>query len=145
MKKEMNASKTEIREQDYQNLAAFRHALREFLHFSEEAASKAGVPPHQHQALLAIRGWHDGARPTIGELAERLKVRHHSMVGLISRMEADGLITKRRDPENGRRVLIDLKPKGLRVLERLSPTHLSELARIGPSLRQILKRLEKSK
>jgi DNA-binding MarR family transcriptional regulator len=41
----------------YETLAAFRYALRKFLHFSETAAQAAGLTPQQHQALLAIKGF----------------------------------------------------------------------------------------
>ena len=45
----------EIGGKDYRMLAAFRLALRRFVHFSETAAEAAGLSPQQHQALLAIR------------------------------------------------------------------------------------------
>jgi DNA-binding MarR family transcriptional regulator len=131
-----------VSEADYQHLAAFRHALREFFHFSEEAALAAGVPPQQHQAMLVIRGSPERGHLTVGDLAERLKIRHHSAVGLVNRMEADGLVAKSRDPRSHRQVLVRLTTHGRRVLEKLSPVHKAELARIGPSLRKILEHLE---
>jgi len=131
-----------VSEADYEHLAAFRHALRNFLHFSEEAALAAGVPPQQHQAMLVIRGCKARDYLTIGELAGRLKIQHHSAVGLVNRMESDGLLRKARDPANGRQVLVRLTARGRRILEKLSPVHKAELARIGPSLRKILTQLE---
>jgi DNA-binding MarR family transcriptional regulator len=131
-----------VSQADYEHLAAFRHALREFLHFSEEAALAAGVPPQQHQAMLVIRGSPRRASLAIGELASRLKIKHHSAVGLVNRMEMDGLLTKSRDPDNHRQVLLRLTPRGRRLLENLSPVHKAELARIGPSLRKMLEHLE---
>lgn len=129
-------------ERDYALLAAFRNALRDFVHFSEEAALAAGLAPQQHQAMLAIRGIGSDRRLTIGDLAARMKVKHHSAVGLVKRMEAAGLVTKSHDPENHRQVLVELTSRGRRLLEDLSPVHKSELARIGPALRKILKQLE---
>ncbi len=41
----------------FETLAAFRYALRRFIHFSDEAAIAAGVTPQQYQALLAIKGF----------------------------------------------------------------------------------------
>ncbi len=61
-----------IRDTDYQRLAAFRHALRRFLAFSEAAARGAGITPQQHQALLAIKGAPDPAAVTVGDLAQQL-------------------------------------------------------------------------
>jgi len=37
-------------------LAEFRHRLRLFLQFSENAAEKLGLQPQQHQLLLQIAG-----------------------------------------------------------------------------------------
>jgi len=131
-----------VSEADYEHLAAFRHTLREFLRFSEEAALAVGVAPQQHQAMLAIRGCPACDHLTVGELAEHLKIKHHSAVGLVNRMVADRLVRKSEDPDNHRQVLVRLAPRGLRKLEILSPVHKAELARIGPALRTILNQLE---
>lgn len=45
-----------IQSHEYEALAEFRYGLRQFLHFSEQAARAAGLEPQQHQALLALRG-----------------------------------------------------------------------------------------
>jgi len=127
---------------DYEHLAAFRHALREFLHFSEEAALAAGVAPQQHQAMLVIRGRRERDYLTVGELAAQLKIKHHSAVGLVSRMEEERLVKKSDDPSNYRQVRVELAARGRRILEKLSPVHKAELARIGPTLRGILHQLE---
>ncbi|HEY5347214.1 MAG TPA: helix-turn-helix domain-containing protein, partial [Rhizomicrobium sp.] len=72
-----------LRPEDYRLLAEFRHLMRQFLAFSESAATKAGLAPQRHQALLAIKGF--GGALTIGELAERLSIRPNSAVGLVDR------------------------------------------------------------
>ena len=46
-----------IKQSDYEALASFRYAVRQFLQFSEEAARSHGITPKQHQALLAIKGF----------------------------------------------------------------------------------------
>ena len=127
---------------DYELLAAFRNNLRGFLHFSEQAALAAGVPPQQHQALLAIRGFPVRQSVTVGELADCLKIKPHSAVGLVKRMCADGLVVKEAGREDARKVLVRLTASGERVLARLSATHKAELERIGPVLRQILRNLK---
>ena len=72
-----------ITKAQYESLAALRYALRGFLRFSRDAARAAGIPPQQHQALLAIKGYPGREKVTIGELAERLHLRHHSAVWLV--------------------------------------------------------------
>ena len=72
----------------------FRAALSQFLALSEVKASKAGLSPRQHQALLAIRGAPAG-QATIGYLADRLILKPHSASELITRLKALDLIVGR--------------------------------------------------
>jgi DNA-binding MarR family transcriptional regulator len=123
---------------DYAALAAFRYEIRRFLNFSENAARHAGIEPHQHQALLAIKGLPSGQKATIGVLAERLQIQHHSAVELSDRLEASGLIRRVRNKVDRREVLLRLTPKGEKLLRRLSSSHKKELRVAG---RQLLKAL----
>ena len=126
---------------EYQALAAFRYALRQFLRFSEEAAVAAGITPQQHQALLAIKGFPGRDRITIGELAERLQLRHHSAVGLTDRLVAEKLTARRRDSADRREVHLVLTARGESVLEKLSAAHKEQLRRVGPQIRLLLETL----
>jgi len=123
---------------DYQALAQFRHALRLFLAFSEEAAVKAGLTPAQHQALLAIKGMPGAGGVSVGELAQWLGVRHHSCVGLVDRLEALELIRKRPDPVDKRRVFLKLTARAERKLAGLSAVHRDELRRRAGALGSLL-------
>jgi DNA-binding MarR family transcriptional regulator len=135
--------KTKISKHQYELLAAFRYALRRFLHFSETAALDTGITPQHHQALLAIKGFPARDRVTVGELAERLQVRHHSAVGLVDRLVADKLVRRESTSNDRRQVLIRLTPRGERVLEKLSELHHLQLRTLGPELRRMLARLGK--
>ena len=125
----------------YETLAAFRYALRQFIHFSEEAAQAAGITPQQHQALLAIKGFPGRERVTVGELAERLQLRHHSAVGLVDRLVAEKLVARAPSAEDRRQVFVQLSTRGEHVLEKLSSAHSKQLKRIGPELNLLLNRL----
>src|SRR5688572_26743677 len=118
-----------VSDAEYETLAAFRYALRRFLRFSEEAAQEAGLTPQQHQALLAIKGFPGRDRVTISELAERLQIRHHSAVGLVSRLVAQGLVTREQDSADRRQVYVALTESGTEMLERLTAAHREELRR----------------
>ena len=119
---------------DYQALAEFRYQLRRFLHFSEVRALEAGLEPQQHQLLLAVKGLPQGEAPTIVRLAERLRLRHHSVVGLVDRLEARSLVKRRRDTEDHRCVFIDLTTEGEVLLAQLSQFHEEELREMAPAL-----------
>jgi DNA-binding MarR family transcriptional regulator len=127
---------------EYEALAGFRYALREFLQFSEDAAKSTGLTPRQHQALLAILAFPGRDAATIGELATQLQIRPHSAVGLVDRLEAQGLVGRRTDRADRRQVFVSLKPKGHKLLEKLSDAHKGELKRLGPRLRDLLAALE---
>jgi DNA-binding MarR family transcriptional regulator len=120
---------------DYEALAEFRYQIRKFLHFSETAARASGIEPQQHQLLLAIRGLEGpGEPPSIGALAERLQIQHHSAVELVDRLVERGLVARSRDPSDRRQVLIHLTPRGESELEKLTAYHLAELRTNGPAL-----------
>ncbi|HMN70494.1 MAG TPA: helix-turn-helix domain-containing protein [Rhodoblastus sp.] len=127
---------------DYQRLSEFRYLIRRFLEFSQLRANEAGLTPRQHQALLAIKGYPDGRPVTVGDLAERLRIRHHSAVELVNRLCEAGLVTRDQDKADHRRVLIQLTPFADDRLAELSAAHLDELSRIEPMLRRLLFRQE---
>lgn len=123
----------------YRSLSEFRHQVRLFLRYSEDAARAHGIEPQQHQLLLAIKGLPKGKQPTIGELADRLQLRHHSTVDLIDRLQKSGRIVREQGIDDRREVLIRLTPEGERTLRDLSVEHQTELTRVGPKLMGALK------
>ena len=127
-----------LNQQDYRLLSEFRYQLRCFLEFSEAAATRAGLTSRQHQALLAIKGARAGAVPSVGYLAERLRIRHHSAVELVDRLAEAGLVAREPDPEDRRRVRLKLTPTANEHLARLSVNHLAELNRLRPALLELL-------
>jgi DNA-binding MarR family transcriptional regulator len=131
----------ELAPHDYEVLAEFRYLLMRFAAFSEQAAHAAGLAPRQHQALLAIKGYPGGAEVTIGELAERLGIRHHSTVGLVDRLVGRGYLVRREDPQDRRRTFLSLTAAGEQALAGLSAAHRRELRRVAPLLKSLLTRL----
>ncbi|WP_202359685.1 MarR family winged helix-turn-helix transcriptional regulator [Mesorhizobium sp. 131-3-5] len=123
---------------DYQRLSEFRYLIRSFLEFSQLQAEDAGLTPRQHQALLAIKGYPGGGPVTVGDLAERLRIRHHSAVELINRLSDAGLVVRDQDKDDHRRVLLRLTERADDCLAELSAAHLDELSRIEPMLRRLL-------
>ncbi|MGN6663406.1 MAG: MarR family winged helix-turn-helix transcriptional regulator [Solirubrobacterales bacterium] len=123
-----------VRDEDYRRLLGFRTGLRRFLRWSESEAKAAGLTPAQHQLLLAVRGHRDPAGPTIGEVAEYLVLRHHSVVELIDRAAKAGLVERAGDESDHRVVHLRLTPQGERAIERLSRQHLEEIRRLAPML-----------
>jgi DNA-binding MarR family transcriptional regulator len=135
------APRAQLGQAQYEKLAAFRYHLRQFTHFSELAAQNAGLIPRQYQALLAIKGFPNRERITIGELAEQLHIAHHSAVGLVDRSVKQDLIAREQGLEDRRQVYIRVTKRGAEILERLSGAHRTEISRLGPRLGLLLKSL----
>jgi DNA-binding MarR family transcriptional regulator len=131
----------ELAPHDYEILAEFRYLLMRFAAFSEQAAHTAGLAPRQHQALLAIKGYPGGADVTVGDLAARLGIRHHSTVGLVDRLVSRGYLVRRADPHDRRRTFLALTASGEQALAGLSAAHQRELRRVAPLLKSLLGRL----
>lgn len=135
------AKPEKLAKKQYETLAAFRYALRRFVHFSERAAETVGLTPQQHQAMLAVKGFPGRDRVTVGELAERLQLRHHSVVGLVNRMAAENLVERQMYPPDRRKVIVHLTTFGEAKLEKLSAMHRRQLKEVGRQLTGLLKRL----
>jgi DNA-binding MarR family transcriptional regulator len=119
-------------EEEYARLLAFRDALRQFLHWSEEEAERAGLTGVQYQLLLVVRAHDDKRGPTIGDAAAHLMLRHHSVVGLVDRCVAAGLVTRLRDNNDHRVVRLALTRAGAAKLRGLAARHLAEASRLAP-------------
>ncbi|MDQ6839595.1 MAG: MarR family winged helix-turn-helix transcriptional regulator [Actinomycetota bacterium] len=120
-----------VTDAEYRTLAQFRRALRTFLRFSEEAARAAGITPGQYQLMVMIRGAGPGAAPTVGDIADALKLRHHSAVELVDRAVVAGLVRRHPDPQDGRRQRLTLTDAGEKKLAALAAVHVEELRRLG--------------
>lgn len=129
---------------DHRALAAFRRALRVFLRFSEQAAQAEGLTPAQHQLLLAVRGRPEGTAATIGYLADALQLRSSSVVGLVDRAEAAGLVTSAADPDDRRRRVVSLTAEAEARIDRLSRRHRTELASFRRELTGVLDAIERT-
>ena len=77
---------------DYRDHADFRYAIRRFLRHSEKQARACGITPQQHMLLLIVRGHPSYPAVSIGEIAERLQLRHHSGSLLVERDPAQQIL-----------------------------------------------------
>jgi DNA-binding MarR family transcriptional regulator len=82
-----------------------------------------------------------GERVDHRTLAERLQLRHHTVVELGDRLAAKGMVARRRPPSDRRRVVVEVRPAGHAVLNRLALYSIEELRTEGPALVTTLTRL----
>ncbi len=126
---------------DYARLAAFRHALRGFLRFSEAAAAEVGLTAQHYQAMLILRACPDDGRVTINVLAQQLFIKHNSAVGLVDRLAQEKLIERAPSSGDRRKVELRLTPRGRAMLAKLAAVHRRELLRVGPVLKRFFAEL----
>ncbi|MGI8755352.1 MAG: MarR family winged helix-turn-helix transcriptional regulator [Acidimicrobiales bacterium] len=131
-----------LSDRSYQALARFRHALRVFNRFSEDAARAAGITPAQHQLLLAIRGHNEAAAPSLSDVAGMLQLKLHSAGELVDRAESRSLVLRSTDPADHRRALLTLTAEGEAKLADLSILHRRELRRFRGEMNDVQRELD---
>ena len=128
----------QLTRQDFERLLEFRVTLRRFHRWSEDQAQAEGLTHVQHQLLVAIKGHHGSRPPTVGDLAGYLLLRPHSMVELVDRAEAAGLVERTPDRDDGRVVRVRLTGAGDRVLHKLTRAHLERLHELAAVLDELV-------
>lgn len=143
----MELKKAEIRfkltTRDYAQLAAFRHALRGFMRFSEAAAAEVGLTTQHYQAMLVLRACPEDRRVTINDLAQELFIKHNSAVGLVDRLVQERLVVREPSSADRRKVELRLTGRGRQVLAKLAGMHRGQLQRIGPILKRFFAELSR--
>ena len=124
----------------YAALAGFRRALRQLMADSEQICAASGLTTQRFQALLAIRAA-PGQAMSVGALAEELVLKHHSAVELAGRLEQAGLVDRKSDPDDKRRVLLTLTASGRTRLSDLARAHGLGLDKSRSTIIQSLKGL----
>jgi MarR family transcriptional regulator, organic hydroperoxide resistance regulator len=105
---------------------ASRAVVRAYTPLLEEA----GLTYPQYVTMLVL--WEDTDRPrSIGELGERLHLDSGTLTPLLKRLAAMGYVTRARDAEDERRVLVSLTPEGVALRGRLAAVPESFLACLG--------------
>jgi DNA-binding MarR family transcriptional regulator len=128
-----------ITTEEIRALSELRYRIRHFLSEGDAVARAAGLEPQQYLLLLMVRGLPDDQEATVRTLAERLALKHHSVVELIDRLEAHGYVRRTRGHDDRRRVLVSLLPRGQRMLEDVARQRINELRSSG---RQLVRAIE---
>jgi DNA-binding MarR family transcriptional regulator len=130
---------------EYQALAELRYRIRVFVREGDAKARAAGLEPQQYLLLLAVRGLPANVAATIRNLAERLVLKHHSVVELVDRLVARGYVCRARSRSDRRAVLISLLPRGRKLVAQVAHQRISELRSSGVKLLTAIDALLESK
>jgi DNA-binding MarR family transcriptional regulator len=124
----MHDRSSPLQRADYTALGTFRYELRKFLRFSKELlARQANLTTEQYEALLALKAFAPDTGMLVGQLSERLQVRHHTTVALTNKLAAVGLVNKRRSESDRRQVFVQLTPAGDGLMQQLALMHRNAL------------------
>jgi len=105
--------------------AATRAVTRAYAALLEET----GLTYPQYLSMLAL--W-DADRPvSVGELGARLRLDSGTLTPLLKRLETAGLVVRRRDDADERRVLVEVTDEGWELRERVAHVPKSLSASMG--------------
>lgn len=127
------AGESAVREQ-CRHLAEWLAAWRSFLVVNEAILLAADVTPREFAALLEVERSDAANGPTIGMLAETLRTRHNTSVGLVTRMCRKGYVRRVRDARDRRHAHVQLTDKGRQLLSSLVSEHWRELQELRMGL-----------
>jgi DNA-binding MarR family transcriptional regulator len=80
----------------------------------------------RYEVLMLLSFSTRGSLP-LGKIGERLQVNAASVTNAVDRLEAQGLVAKRPNPDDGRGTLASLTPRGRRVALRATKVMNAEL------------------
>ena len=100
-----------------------------------------GLTYPQYLTLLAL--WDDDEPMTVGELGGRLRLDSGTLTPVLKRLEQAGLVTRRRDADDERRVLVAVTAAGRDLQDQVSdvPTRLVESLGLNATESRQLRRL----
>ena len=117
-------------ELDNQLCFALYSASRAVVRAYAPLLDEAGLTYPQYVTMLVL--WADPDRPrSVGELGERLQLDSGTLTPLLKRLSAMGYVTRSRDAEDERRVLVTVTADGLALRDRLAAVPESFLACLG--------------
>lgn len=97
----------------------------------EKVIAPYGITLQQYNVLRILRGAGEEGLPTL-TIAERMVEETPGITRLLDRLEAKGLVWRKRCPEDRRQVLCYLTPAGLDLINRLDdPVHAADDAVVG--------------
>src|SRR4051794_30862920 len=87
------------------------------MHRFTEALEPFGIRPRHVAALIELR---DSGKLTQQSLCGRLHLDPTNLVTVLNELEQRGYATRRRDPEDRRRHIVEVSKKGLAVIAKVS-------------------------
>lgn len=94
-----------------------------------ELLAPSGLTYPQYLALIAL--WDAPGPLSVGELGDRLRLDSGTLTPLLKRLEAVGLVSRRRDAQDERRVLVEPTRAGVALRPRIAHVPRQVVADLG--------------
>lgn len=106
----------------------------------DELLKPHGLTFARYEALVLLTFSSRGSLP-MGKVGERLQVHPTSVTSIMQRLEAAGLVTRKKHPDDGRAVLASITAKGRAVVEAATADLLANDMGVGaldaPALKDV--------
>ncbi|MCI5826259.1 MAG: MarR family transcriptional regulator [Arcanobacterium sp.] len=142
---------------DARPLAVFSRLLRldrHIDHLRRTVFAAYGLESWQFEMLTELRRKTNGHQLTAGQLMQKTLVSSGTITNRIDRLEAQGLVQRVRDPNDGRVVIVQATEKGVQIADRamasllekqrelLAPYEPEDIATVTVFLRSMLSDLD---
>lgn len=85
-----------------------------------------GLSVAKFEFLAQVARYPDGV--SLGQISANLKVTSGNVSGLVRRLQADGLITRKMSPEDRRSFIVRFTPEGEKLFEKANALHARTLS-----------------
>ena len=86
--------------------------------------------PHAYYVTLAMLSEHPDRSMTMSELAEATRSSPSKLSHAVSKLEANGWMTRHRDPRSGRQIIATLTDAGLDIVRSTAPIHVDHVRKV---------------
>ena len=101
-------------------IAALTNTYHILLSVMERALSSYGITPQSMDVLVALYVNQEHGCP-LGEIGEMLMVSPANITGLVEGLVKKGLVSRKEHPEDRRKRMVKLTPKGIKLMEEFIP------------------------
>jgi DNA-binding MarR family transcriptional regulator len=98
-----------------ETMQSLRRIFKALQNYSHEVSNEYGITGPQLWVLKTV--FKNGGLP-LGELSQKMYLHPSTVTGVVDRLEKKGYVSRDRDPEDRRVVMVQLTPKGKRLAKR---------------------------
>lgn len=99
----------------FETMQSLRRIFKALQNYSHQVSNQYGITGPQLWVLKTV--FQNGGLP-LGELSQKMYLHPSTITGVVDRLEKKGYVSRDRDQEDRRVVMVQLTPKGKRLVKR---------------------------